>query len=141
MGTKLTNVVGIINLIDHPGFGPKIFNMYRQIQYLLSKIRSLPSEPIRPTLLTGANSDDIRRYADRFEIYEKEMAEFEAKKIELNKEEAEIYREIKALITRKSGLDSIPERYRTKVWNLAWNEGRSYYEVYQWLCKLVDIFE
>jgi len=117
--------------------------MYQQIQDLLDKIEPVPNKPIKPTLLTGANSEDIRRYADRFEIYEKEMAEFEVKKIELNKKKAEIEHEIKALITHESGLSDIPMQYRTKVWTVAWDAGHSdgYYEVYQWLCRFVEIFE
>ena len=38
---------------------------------------------------------------------------------------------------------SLPEQYREKVYRLAWQEGHSagYHEVYQWLTRLVEIFE
>jgi hypothetical protein len=117
--------------------------MYQQIQDLLDKIEPYPEKPKKPVLLTGATSDDIRRYADSFAVYEGEFAEFEAKRIDYYKRKGDIEHMVADLIKSESGLDSIPEKYRDKIWSIAWEEGHSsgYHEVYQWLCKLVEIFE
>ena len=143
MGIKRISVVGIIHQIDHPGFGPKLFIMYQQIQDLFDKIGSYPEKPKKPVLLTGATSDDMRKYADAFDEFQIKFAEFEAERIDYYKRQAEIEHEIKSLITYESGLRNIPMQYRTKVWNVAWEEGHSagYHKVYQWLCRLVEIFE
>lgn len=117
--------------------------MNQEIQGMLDKIGSYPHKPARPTLMTGANSQTIRRYADAYENYEKQIAEFEIAKIAWNKQKAEIEDRIIELIKDKSGLNSIPDQYRYKVWAKAWEDGHSsgFYEVYLELCDLVEIFE
>ena len=117
--------------------------MYQQIQDLLDKIGPYPEKPRKPVLLTGANSEAMRVYADAFAEFEKKFAEFEAERVIYYQRKGEIEHMITDLISRESGLDSIPEQYRDKIWCIAWEEGHSsgYYEVYQWLCKLVEIFE
>ena len=143
MGIKRISVVGIIHQIDHPGFGPKLFIMYQQIQDLLDKIGPYPEKPKKPVLLTGATSDDMRKYADAFDEFQVKFAEFEAQRVAYYQCKFDIEQEVIKLICDESGIDSIPEQYREKVYRLAWQEGHSagYHEVYQWLCRFVEIFE
>ena len=118
--------------------------MYQQIQDLLDKIGPYPEKPRKPVLLTGANSEAIRVYADAFAEFEKKFAEFETDRAIYYQRKGEIEHMVGDLIKSESGLDSIvPVLYRDKIWSIAWDAGHSdgYYEVYQWLCKLVEIFE
>lgn len=117
--------------------------MYQQIQDLLDKIGPYPEKPHKPVLYSSHDSKRIRAHADAFAEYEVKFVEFEAQRIDYYKRQSEIEHEIKALITHESGLSDIPIQYRTKVWDVAWEKGHSsgYYEVYQWLCRLVEIFE
>ena len=50
---------------------------------------------------------------------------------------------IEGFIKKESGLFDIPEQYQNKVYYRAYSDGHSagYYEVYQKLCELVEIFE
>jgi len=117
--------------------------MYQQIEVLLAMIGTYPEKPKKPVLLTGANSDDMRKYADAFDVFQAKFAEFEANRLEYYQRKGEVEHEITDLINRESGLLNIPEQYRAKIWSIAWEEGHSagYHEVYQWLCRLVEIFE
>ena len=118
--------------------------MYQQIQDMLDKIGPYPEKPRKPVLHTGANSEAIRVYAGAFAVYEGKFAEFEANRIVYYQRKGEIEHMVADLIKSESGLDSIvPALYRDKIWSIAWEEGHSsgYYEVYKWLCKLVEVFE
>jgi len=133
MGTKLTNVVGIINQA----------NMYQQFKDLLDKIGPYPEKPEKPVLDRNHNAEQAKVYAMLMLSYENAFAEFEKARMEHLNHKGKIEHEIREMIRKESGLDDIPEQYRWKVWELAWKEGHSagYYEVYHWLCKLVEIFE
>ena len=117
--------------------------MYKQIQDLLDKIGSYPEKPKKPVLLTGATSDDVRKYADAFDEFQVKFAEFEAKRVEYYQRKSEVEASVVEFIKDEAGFNSIPEQYRAKIWTLAWSEGHSagYHEVYDWLCRLVEIFE
>lgn len=117
--------------------------MYQQIQDLLDMVGPYPEKPRKPILLTGANSEAIRAYADAFAEFEKKFAEFEVSRSEYYKRKSEIEAQVVELIKNESGFYSIPEKYQSKVWNFAWEEshGNGYYEVYNFLERMVDIFE
>ncbi len=117
--------------------------MYQQIEVLLAMIGSYPEKPKKPVLLTGATSDDMRKYADDFDEFQVKFAEFEAKRVEYYQRKSEVEASVVEFIKDESGFNSIPEQYRAKIWSIAWEEGHSagYHEVYQWLCRLVEIFE
>lgn len=117
--------------------------MYQQIQDLLDKIGPYPEKPRKPVLHTGANSEAIRVYADAFAVYEGKFAEFEAERTIYYQRKGEIEHMVADLIKSESGLNSIPEQYRKKVWEFAWEEahGNGYYEVYLYLQRLVEVFE
>ena len=117
--------------------------MYQQIQDLLNTIGSYPEKPRKPVLLAGANSEAIRAYADAFAEFEKKFAKFEFERADYYKSKAEIESQVIDLIKNGSGFYSIPEQYQKKVWDFAWEEahGNGYYEVYNFLERMVGIFE
>jgi len=115
--------------------------MYQQIQDLLNTIGLYPEKPRKPVLLTGANSEAIRAYADAFAEFEKKFAEFEAKRSDYYKRKSEIEDQVVELIKKESGFYSIPEKYQSKVWSLAYSKNDNHYDTYLFLCDLVDIFE
>ena len=117
--------------------------MYQQIQDLLDKIGPYPEKPKKPVLDRNHNAEQANVYAMLMLSYENAFVEFEKARMEHLNHKGEIEHEIKARITHESGLSDIPMQYRTKVWTVAWDAGHSdgYYEVYQWLCRFVEIFE
>jgi len=133
----------LLKFLIHPGSCPKSLNMYQQIQDLLDKIGSYPEKPKKPVLDRNHNAEQARDYAMSMEVYEVRFAEFEKNRIAYYQRQGEIEHMIVDLISRESGLFNIPEQYRKKVWSIAWEEGHGagYHEVYQWLTRLVEIFE
>lgn len=115
--------------------------MYEQIQYLLNKIGSCPENPRKPVLYSSYDSKRISAHADAFAEYEVKFAEFEAERISYYKRKEEIEHEVQAIIKYESGLGSIPDQYRDKVWRLAKSRSDDYYDCYLFLCELVEIFE
>ena len=118
--------------------------MYQQIQDLLDKIGPYPEKPKKPVLDRNHNAEQAKVYAMLMLSYENAFAEFEKARLEHLNHKEKIEHVVGDLIKSESGLDSIvPVLYRDKIWSIAWNAGHSdgYYEVYQWLCKLVEIFE
>lgn len=117
--------------------------MYQQIQDLLDKIGPYPEKPTKPILPVKHNLDQIHMYAAAMAEYEAKFVEFETDRAIYYQRKGEIEHMVTELISRESGLFSVPEQYRDKIWRISWEEGHSagYYEVYQWLCKLVEIFE
>lgn len=117
--------------------------MYQQIQDLLDKIGPYPEKPKKPVLDRNHNAEQAKVYAILMLSYENAFAEFEKARMEYLNHKGMIEHQIREMIRRESGSDDIPEQYRWKIWELAWQEGHSagYHEVYQWLCKFVEIFE
>ena len=115
--------------------------MYQQIKDLLDMVGPYPEKPRKPVLLTGANSEAIRAYADAFDEFQLKFAEFEAKREEYYKRKSEIEAQVIELIKNESGFYSIPEQYQNKVWDFAREEGGGYYEVYGFLERMAGIFK
>lgn len=103
--------------------------------------RKYVENPIRPRL-HGNSFEDAKQYAINMEVYEEEMCSYLTIKAECEAHNLAIEQEVEARIKEDSGLNSIPEQYRDKVWRYAWEEGHSagYHEVQIHLINLVDIF-
>lgn len=89
------------------------------------------------------SSESLKAYAEAMEKYENyEVAKEEARKIQ-SEEAINVYEIIVEFIKEKSGLNTIPEKYREKVYRFAYENGHSsgYTEVYYYLQELVEIFE
>lgn len=103
------------------------------------KYATKPTKPIR-TLCTAQDHLD---YAKELKVYEEEMEAYRTLRAECAAHNFAIEQEVETRIKEDSGLNSIPEQYRDKVWRYAWEEGHSagYHEVQIHLINLVDIFQ
>jgi flagellar biosynthesis chaperone FliJ len=112
------------------------------IQYIEAERPKWVEKPSKPNLKSNATSKEIREYADLVETFETRLAKYEADKKNYNILNQEINSYLEEFITEQSGLNKIPEKSRTKVWDLAWDKKRDegYYYVYSFLEELVDLF-
>ena len=104
--------------------------------------RKYAEKPIKPRM-TGSTAEDARKYALDLEEYEFQMDTYRELRAEYAAHNFAIEQEVESRIKEDSGLNSIPERYRDKVWGYAWQEGHSggYNDVSNILCELVEIFK
>lgn len=103
-----------------------------------------PTKPQKPKLPNNYPSrEEYKIYDDLREIYDVELLDFVIKKEAYQKKTEELQAEIKEAIWEDTGLNFIPEQYREKVWNLAWNEKHShgYADVISFLYNLVEVFQ
>ena len=99
----------------------------------------------KPTMarMTGKNekekAEKLLQELAEYEKLEKRIKKQRAKRSEIGKGWGAI---AEAYIKKKSGLDTIPEKYRAKVWAKAWDYGHAngYGEVYHYLTDLIEIF-
>jgi hypothetical protein len=115
------------------------YQMIAELEKLRVSIQK-PNKPIKPV---DFSSDSFRKYANDLETYETKLEEYQSNftlgQIHNMKVDARILDFIKI----ESGLNNVPEQYREKLFRKAWSDGHSsgYYEVYQQMCELVEIFE
>jgi len=113
-------------------------------EYAKSLHPEYPVKPVKPTIRNPKSPSpvDHRDYATVLEKYEQEMIEWRIKRDEYDKISNEINSELVGYIKEVAGLNSIPEKFRDKIWNKAWDDGHAYgySEVYYKLLDLVDIF-
>ena len=114
----------------------------RAINEINSLMGPYPSLPRKPRLVADPNAKAVLEYAEELSnweaaeiVYKKELRDYKEKETLLNSVLIEYIKEY-------AGLDKVPEQYREKVYSKAYQDGHSggYYEVYQHLCELVDIF-
>ena len=119
-------------------------NVYEATEYAKSLHPEYPSKPVKPIIRNpkSPSPTDHRDYAVALEKYEQEMAEWKIKRDEFNNFSSKINSELVEYIKEVAGLNTIPEKYRDKVWNKAYEDGHAngYTEVYNQLIDLVDIF-
>jgi len=120
-----------------------LLGTYEMIK-LLEKLRVHVSYPRKPDGggIKIKTAQEHREYADKLELYEKEMEEYKVQEKECNIHNLKVDSLILDFIKNEAGLNNIPEQYWNKVFSKAWSDGHSsgYYEVYQKLCELVEIF-
>lgn len=99
-----------------------------------------PNRPPTPPL---DDPGKLRTYADAIEKWNIEIEEWKKTRQKETEYNNKISDAISKYIQDESGLNSIPEQYRSKVYAYAWDQGHSsgYYEVYNYLISLVDIFK
>ena len=124
--------------------GLSVHQAESEIRVYLSILHSKEVRPIRPILHTNTpNKEELEEYNSKLDVYTKESAEYE-KSVNAYKEEfVRLYGLLEDMIKEDSGLNTIPEQYRDKVYSYAYQQGHSsgYGEVYNYLLDLVDIFE
>jgi len=105
--------------------------------------RKYATKPVKPFGPEDQSSDGFIAYGQRLKLYEEEMEDFRTLQAECAAHNHAIEQEVEARIKEDSGLNSIHEQYRDKVWSYAWQKGHSsgYGEVSNILCELVSIFQ
>jgi flagellar biosynthesis/type III secretory pathway protein FliH len=102
-----------------------------------------PDRPKRPFLSNKPGSVAAAKYAEELALYENENAEY-LESIKLAREHnRKIDQLIEAFIREESGLNTIPEQYRDKVYRHAYQTGHSsgFSEIYNHLLDLIEIFQ
>lgn len=102
----------------------------------MSDLLTRPKNPSRPRLVsTTPSEEEMIEYQEKVKNYCSEVREYEKNKEKYYNDIEEIYEFIK----QEGGLYDIPEQYQKKVWSKAL-EKDSYFEVYQELDELTDLF-
>ena len=131
----------IMKKIDYINkFGTHVYEATEHTKTLYPKY---PESPVKPRLLTIKSTPaEHREYANQLEKYNELMVTFRHEKDEHRKIVSEIDNELIEYIKEVSGLNTIPEKFREKVWNKAYEDGHAYgySEIYNHLIDLVDIF-
>ena len=102
-----------------------------------------PETPKKPYLSKGADSNMAKQYANDLEQYEGEMITYREEKEKYNEHSNKIDSVLTEYVKEISGLNMLPEKYKAKVYSLAWSNGHSegFYGIYNQLRDLVDIFQ
>ena len=87
----------------------------------------------------NATPDELRRYADAVEVYDKEMAAWKVKRNEWNQVQSALNEKFKEHAIREAGLTGHAKA--DKCWDKAWDEGHSAgnSEVLYWLKEFAEI--
>lgn len=98
------------------------------------------SKPVRLSVIH--TPEEAATYAKNLQDYQQKVIEINDINREIEKTNEEIVSIVERFIIDASGLNSIPEQYRDKVYSYAYSEGRSlgFCEVYRKLLKLIEIF-
>lgn len=111
------------------------------IDWALQQCGEYVHKPTKPVQNIN-NSTDAKKYVVALEEYEKKLEEYKIDVEIYKKRENEINLVITDFIKELSGLNTIPERYRDKVYAKAYSDGHSsgFYEIYIQLLDLVEFF-
>ena len=117
-------------------------NVYQAIRDADTLTVEYPYHPKKPFLVKGAGSVTVQKYAEELAAYEAQVEAYKKDRTEEQSHNLKVYTLIENLIREESGLNSIPEQYRDKVYAHAYQSGHSsgFSEIYNHLCELVDIF-
>jgi hypothetical protein len=108
----------------------------------LPEYPTAPKKPSQPKY--NATSEEFMQYATDLKTYEEDMVVFRQERDKYRELECDADEVVQKFMWSFSGLDSIvPEKYRSKVWSLAYENGHSggYHDVMGQLNDLVDIFD
>lgn len=130
---------GLILRIEHL----QGFEAYDAIAHCKSLMKEYRGRPTKPSLPVKHTASDVVAYGGLLKTYEMLLAKYENEVNEVKLHNNNINRVLEEHLRDASGLNSIPEQYRNKVWSKAWEIGHSsgYGEVYCSLCDLIEIFE
>lgn len=101
-----------------------------------------PKNLPKPIWKDSFTSKDADAFGKLLAQWETNQAEVEAKRKAWNENEAWHNRILRRYIEIITGYGKVPEQYRSKIWDMAWEDGHSdgWVEVYYKLKKLVGIF-
>ena len=118
-------------------------DIYIAIKWAEKQNNKYPHRRSKPTLPAKVDSKVAKQYAIDLEIWEKEKEVYSTEITNWKKKQTEINSVITEYIKDHAGLEIVPEKYRNKLYDYAFQKGHSggFYEVYQVLSDLIDIFE
>jgi len=110
-------------------------------EYLREIYVSKPKEPL--LINNKPTKEDIDAYTEKVKQYDIDLAEYKNKNEIYKTESKRLWGLLEDMIKEDSGLNTIPEQYRNKVYSYAYQQGHGsgYGEVYNYLLDLVNIFE
>lgn len=124
---------------------PEFTSLDEAVTWMLDNLPRYPNKPIQPTQPKhNATPQDYRDYASALEVYANEQEEYNKLLKEYREKHMELETVVQKFMWKNTGLDTVvPEKYRAKVWSLAYDLGHSYgySEIQNHLIDLVDIFE
>lgn len=101
----------------------------------------ISNKPQKPSNLNLKTSDEFLEYANKLKTYEIDIVSYNEKLKLFNDERSRLDVLIILFIRELSGLNKIPEQYRDKVFSHANDHNyNGYYQTYNNLCDLVEIF-
>jgi len=119
-------------------------NVKTAIEYAKTQYGAYPAYPAdnlrKPILPEKHDSEVIAKFHAEYMEYEEAIKKANNKQKAYRYKVNEINEVIIDFIKEESGLNTIPEQYRDKVYSKAYENGNGFYEVYIELCSLVDIF-
>ena len=114
------------------------------IRFVLDQQLPTPSnKPIKPTTPgRQCTALEAEEWARQVKTYELEFETWMLEKERVNIFNRELITVLEEFLKIQSGLMQLLPSQITKVWNKAYQDGRSegYYSVYYHLCELVDLF-
>lgn len=119
-----------------------IYEAESEIREYLSKL--WVNKPKEPLLISNKpTKEDIDTYTKKVEQYNTDLAEYKIKDRIYETESRRLWNLLEEKIKEESGLNTIHEQYRDKVYSYAYQQGHGsgYSEVYNYLLDLVNIFE
>jgi hypothetical protein len=116
--------------------------IYETIEWAKTQKGNCPKAPIKPKTQNITSSRQAHELAIAFANWENEMAVYNKENQNWLDNKYKIESVLEDCIKEHAGLNDIPESSRDKVWNYAWAQGHSdgYYQVYLYLCQVVDLF-
>lgn len=118
-------------------------NVYQAIRDAYTLKAEYPDRSAKPFLSKGAGSVAAQKYAEELAVYEANNEIYKQEKEKAQEHNRKVDTLIENLIREESGLNSIPEQYRDKVYRHAYQTGHSsgFSEIYNHLLDLIEIFE
>ena len=116
--------------------------IYETIEWAKTQKGNCPKAPIKPKTQNITSSAQAQELAIAFANWENEMAAYNKENQNWLDNKYKIESVLEDYIKEQAGLNDIPESSRDKVWDYAWAQGHSdgYYQVYLYLCQVVDLF-
>ena len=118
-------------------------DVYGACKFIRESHMSYPDRPTKPILKKDHSVADAKQYATDLEQHTKADLLYRKEREAVGEYNSKLDSELQKYIIDMSGLDTVPEQYRDKVWAHAWERSHSsgYYEVYDTLCDLINIFK
>lgn len=137
-------ILTIEEIFEHQTFG----NVYETMEEYRKQFPKPPIKPSHPNLNPNSrnsmSSSELRELADKLDNHESLMANYHLQLKEFDSIISGVDGVLDDFVKKQSGLyEKVPPQYQGNVAYKAWERGHSggYYEYYQVLINLIEIFE